>query len=476
MTHKHAWEAETLNPWCTFFGDRLGYEDLGLPPLHRAYLDISHESFEEVLAFLPRSAINQVDRNGRTLLCWAARTGDYETISKLIRCGADPNHVDNSGFSPLHRSLQPPTSIISATMLLDAKAQINARSSSGQTALSIAAGQKDGNSGMIILLMFGADPRCEDSKGRTPMFQAAKNNKPKNISYLVKAGANIGHVSVLGQTVIDEAVRKNSHDALRLLVPHTMPGNHAMIPMRKDTLYSAAIWGDIETLEILARGSWANFDVNHVDDDGLSAINHAVFRRDSNKEWSRRYHRPPGNVALRWKWFAAFGKLIESIAKTQEQSFDKASEDEERWENAKGRFEGNSLPEILHISQQSQVILRNYDSPTLLDCISIFSSFFRGVSEAFSAKRIVAMVSAKVLHRLRQVLPYVLHKCCWGPPFWLLAMMAVKELSKELMRIIQALELSDPPLAKGKIRVRWRCMVRGRVLSKSTEYGTDTML
>lgn len=380
MTHKHAWELETLTSWCTLFGEERDYEELGFPRLHRAYFSKSDETFEEVLPILTSYDIDQVDRNGRTLLCWAAKTGDYETVSKLLSCGANPNHVDSSGFYPLHRSLQPPTSIISATVLLGANAHINARSGSGHTALSIAAGQKDGNSGMIILLMFGADPESEDLEGRTPMFQAAENNKPKNISYLIKAGANIGHVSVLGQTVIDEAVRKNSHDALRFLVPHTFPGKHAMISMRKDTLYSAAIWGDIETLEILARGFWANFDVSSVDVDGHSVIGYAQFRRDSNKEWSEQYCRPPETVTLRWKWFTVFEKLVEAIAKMREQAFDdhNGSEDEECWEDAKERLEGNSLPEALHISQQSQAILRNCHRRTSLHCSNIFSKLSGG--------------------------------------------------------------------------------------------------
>ena len=474
MTHKHAWEVETLTSWCTLFPEELDHEELGLPRLHRAYFGKSDETFEEVLSVLPRYDIDQVDRNGRTLLCWAAKAGDYETISKLLSYGANPNHIDNSGFNPLHRSLQPPTSIISATVLLGANAHINARSGSGHTALSIAACQKDGNSGMIILLMFGADPESEDSEGRTPMFQAAENDKPKNISYLIKAGANIGHVSVLGRTVIDEAVRKNSHDALRFLVRHTFPGKHAAIPMRKNTLYSAAIWGDIETQEILARGSWANFDVNSVDDQGFSAVNHAFFRRDSNSEWSKQYCRPPENTELRWKWFTAFEKLIESIAERQQRSFDEPSDDEERWGDAKERVEWIHLPDGLRISQQSQATFTDRHCPTYRNCSNIFIKLLRGVSEAFSAKRIEQILSAMVSHRPGQVLPYVLRRSSWA--FWLSAVMAVKGLSKGLTQIIQALELSDPPLAKGKIRLRWRCMVRGRVSSKSTIYETDTTL
>ena len=474
MTHKHAWEVETLASWCDLFGEERDYEEPGLPRLHRAYFGNSDETFEEVLSVLSSYDIDQVDRNGRTLLCWAAKTGDYETVSKLLSYGANPNHVENSGFNPLHRSLQPPTSIISATVLLGANAYINARSGCGHTALSIAAGQKDGNSGMIILLMFGADPESEDSEGRTPMFQAAENNKPKNISYLIKAGANIGHVSMLGQTVIDEAVRKNSHDALKFLVPHTFPGKHAMIPMRKDTLTSAAIWGDTETLDILAHGFWANFDINGVDDQGLSARGHASFRRYLNNDWSKRYCRPPENVNLRSKWFTVFERLIETIAKRQQRSVDEPSEYEERWEDAEERVEGNPLPKDIRSSQQSQAISLVRHCPTYRNRSSTFINLLRGVSKAFSAKRIDEILSATVFNRPGQVLPYVLRRSSWA--LWLSAVMAAKRLSAGLTRVIQALELSDPPLAEGKVRLRWRCIVRGRVPSKSTEHETDTNL
>ena len=430
--------------------------ELGLPRLHRAYFGFSCETFEEVLSVLPPSYIDQVDRNGRTLLCWAAKIGDYETVSKLLSYGADPNHLDNWGFNPLHRSLQPPTSIISATVLLGAKADINERSGSGHTALSIAAGQKDGNSGMIILLMFGANPESEDSKGRTPMFQAAENDKPKNILYLAKAGANIGHVSMLGLTVIDEAVRKNSHEALRFLVPLTLSGEHGMIPMGKDTLYYAAVWGDAETLEVLTHGFWAGLDVNSVNVDGRSAISYAQFRRDSNTEWSKRYHRPPEHVTQRLRWFVAFEKLIETIAKRQEQSIDEANEYEEHCEDARFRVEEISPTKALRLRQQH---LRQ-----LLDRSSSFTELLIRVREAFSAKRIGASLSAMITS-------YFLGDQLSG----LLAMMAVKGLSKGLTRIMQGLELCDPPLAKGKIRVRWRCIVRGRVPLKSIEYETDTL-
>ena len=539
MTHKHAWEAETLSSWCTLFNDGAIFDQLGLPRLQRAYFGISHETFEEALPSSPRSEVDQVDSHGRTLLCWAAKMGDYETVRELLCCGADPNHVEESGFSPLHRSLQPPTSIISATWLLVSKADINARSGDGHTALSIAAGQKDGNSAMTILLMSGANSESEDPKGRTPIFQAAGNNKPKNILYLVKAGANIGHVSALGLTVIDEAIRKNSHDALRFLVPHTLPGKHGMIPMSEDTLYYAAAWGDIETLEILAHGFWAGINV-HSEVHDHAAMRHAKFRRDSNKEWSEQYRRPSEPVILRWKWFTAFERLIEIIVERQKQSVDEASnkcrrtkesasfevagdehdktEDEEGWEDAKERVEENPLPEAPHVSRQSQAIFRNcgiasnysivrnyaifrnygiprnysistnfaiprkygiprnYGSWTPLNCSSTCSKLLEGVSAAFSANKISEHLCAMVSGRFEQLLPYVLRKSSWCPAFRLSAAIAVKELSKGLTRIIQTLEFSDPPLAEGKIRVRWQCAVRCRGSLESAEQETDTMI
>ena len=493
--------------WCALFNQEATYDELGLPRLHRAYFGISHEFFEEVLSVQSLDNIDQVDRNGRTLLCWVAKIGDYETVSKLLRCGANPNCVDYWGFSPLHRSLQPTTSIISATVLLAANADINARSGKGHSALSIAAGQKDGNSGMTILLMFGADPECEDSKGRTPIFQAARNNKVKNIVYLVKAGANIGHVSAIGLTVIDEAIRTNSHEALKFLVPYTFPGKHGMIPIGEDTLYYAAVWGDIETLEILAHGFWACIDVDSVIH-GHAAIGHAWFRNNANKEWSEQHRRPPEPVTLRGEWFIAFGRFLNTIVERQRQSIDEASdngEDEELWEDARERMEEKLLPEAPHVSQQSQAmdrncdiprksgtfrnniiftnysiprghaisqdsrnyavprnygISRNYGSWRPFNCFSTCSKLSGRVSMAFTANKIEGSLFAVASSRFDQLFPYVPRKFSGSSAFRLSAASAVKEFRKGLTRIIRTLIFSDPPLVDGKQRVRWQCAVR----------------
>lgn len=81
-----------------------------------------------------------------------------------------------------------------------------------------------------------------------------------------------------------------------------------------------------------------------------------------------------------------------------------------------------------------------------------------------------------VFSRLEQLLLCVLPRSPWRLAFPLSAATAVKIISERLMRIIQTLEFSDPPLSEGKIRVRWRCDVRGRVPSKTTEHETNTIL
>ena len=92
------------------------------------------------------------------------------------------------------------------------------------------------------------------------------------------------------------------------------------------------------------------------------------------------------------------------------------------------------------------------------------------------AHKIEEDLSAIVFSRLEQLLPCVLSGPPWGLAFPLSAVTAVKIISERLTRIIQTLEFSDPPLAEGKIRVRWQCDVRDRVSSKPTGNEADTKL
>jgi ankyrin repeat protein len=50
--------------------------------------------------------VEAIDPGGQSALDWACRTGGTETIADLIIAGADVNHTDRFGMSPVHWAAQ----------------------------------------------------------------------------------------------------------------------------------------------------------------------------------------------------------------------------------------------------------------------------------------------------------------------------------------------------------------------------------
>lgn len=165
----------------TYLWDESRLEIFGFRDLHKAYLDLSGRTFDEVLARTPRSVINQVDANGRTVLSWASERGDHYTVARLLPLGADPDVPDCEGKSPLHRSLHA-RSVNCMRLLLDAKADIEAKDHLSWTPLMLSAWKRD-SCFMKLLLFHGANVHASDQNGSTPLHLAVKNGRVENVGY-----------------------------------------------------------------------------------------------------------------------------------------------------------------------------------------------------------------------------------------------------------------------------------------------------
>ena len=90
----------------------------------RAFLNLSGRGFHDVLASTQRAAIDDTDCTGMTTPAWAARRGDEDAVKALLACGADPNHRDRIGMTPLHMSMYAKAPECSR-LLLNAKADVD---------------------------------------------------------------------------------------------------------------------------------------------------------------------------------------------------------------------------------------------------------------------------------------------------------------------------------------------------------------
>jgi hypothetical protein len=131
----------------------------GLPALSMA---LQHENFKvaETLLRAPGLQVDTPNAHGETALMLAALRGQVEWTQRLVRLGAQ---VQREGWTPLHYAASGPEPRVVA-FLLDAGAQIDARSPSGSTPLMLAARYGDERS-VDVLLQRGADARSKNPAG-----------------------------------------------------------------------------------------------------------------------------------------------------------------------------------------------------------------------------------------------------------------------------------------------------------------------
>ena len=74
--------------------------------------------------------------NGRSLLSWAAQRGNAGVVQALLAGGADPNAVDNMGYTPLMRAIKT-RQVDAVQLLLDSGADPGKGDVQGTSVVSI---------------------------------------------------------------------------------------------------------------------------------------------------------------------------------------------------------------------------------------------------------------------------------------------------------------------------------------------------
>lgn len=129
----------------------------------------------------------------------AAKNGDYETISLLIKDGIDVDVTDWAGWTALNwSSLMLHNANIK--ILLDSGADIEHLGKGGKNSgrpLMMAAKKFDGLETVKLLVTSGAQVNGRDQYGRTPLIMAARYGRLKTVLYLLKNGADPNSTSIL---------------------------------------------------------------------------------------------------------------------------------------------------------------------------------------------------------------------------------------------------------------------------------------
>lgn len=144
------------------------------------------------------------DKEGYSLIHWAAQEGHVDVIKLLVERGANPDLLDDSGHTPLYKAASEGHADI-VEYLLTCKVDIEGRLEeefNHTTPLMIACVC---NKIYIveILIKNGANIEAKDRDGRTPLFYAALRQHREIFDLLVKYGANKNIKDYRGYTISD---------------------------------------------------------------------------------------------------------------------------------------------------------------------------------------------------------------------------------------------------------------------------------
>jgi len=147
---------------------------------------------------------------GRTALHWAAKSGMYQTVEKLVEMGAEVDLAGNKGFTPLTMAC----SEAHNSNLIDYKVydENGKEIKDHPNTKAVKEGYNAYAKIVQLLLDNGAsvDPIVENT-GQNPIFYMAENSDIELLKILIKAGANVNHADKWGLVPLHYACRNGGN-------------------------------------------------------------------------------------------------------------------------------------------------------------------------------------------------------------------------------------------------------------------------
>jgi cytohesin len=274
---------------------------------------------------------NSLSSDGPPLIVSAL--GDAPTLKALLEGGADPNHPDREGMSPLLRAVmqgtQPAVELLLAhkadpnvgrpqdgwtplqeaaqreikgiaQVLLKAGADVNAKGTYGFTPLHMAVSRKQ-REVTELLLANHADPNAKDNEGHTPLHLAVQSGEREMAELLLANKADPNERDKSGRTPLDLAKSMAQQPQpmpgmlpppARPALPMRLPGGTPGYPGQQPSVPTTAPVQEAkpETVADLLRRHGALDDLPHLDQIGVRrgsiVFSQALFTKGS-QDWSQ---------------------------------------------------------------------------------------------------------------------------------------------------------------------------------------------
>ncbi len=166
------------------------------------------------------AAVDRANDEGWTPLMEAAYRGRADVARELLAAGADPEAVEKrNGQTALHVAARGSDPGVVAG-LVDAGANLDARTPAGATALLIALQSRKKEAVQIAgeLVVAGAGKDLADGAGRTPLMAAAETGDRTRLSFMLGVGADADRQDGEGNSVLSIVARQGRDDLLELLL------------------------------------------------------------------------------------------------------------------------------------------------------------------------------------------------------------------------------------------------------------------
>ena len=156
----------------------------------------------------------------------AAWRDSEDAVEMLLRLEADPNTSDSDGDTPLTIACGR-GNIRIATLLLQARANINQLDNNGYTVLMDACLSETPLNDLVRLLIeYGADINIKDTKQqRTALMAAAQHGHTSIVQYLLEQGAPVNTQDVKGVTSLMMASQNGHPETVRVLLDYGADAN-----------------------------------------------------------------------------------------------------------------------------------------------------------------------------------------------------------------------------------------------------------
>ncbi|KAI9699636.1 MAG: hypothetical protein M1836_002670 [Candelina mexicana] len=292
--------------------------------LHRMVLGIDQGDLEYQLR-LSTSCIDRLDSSGRAALSWAAARGDLDCVQILLANGADSSIcATTDGKGPLHYACRTGDGVALIKALLDAGGIADVKEFCGDTPLHYACSNGDIQS-VGLLLDLGVDINPANSFGSTPLSYAVEDDHVDVVQHLLERGADIDRQGNDGWTGLHTSVERNHHRSLQTLLRYS-PNYSLRTSAGYTVLHIAAIWGDIQTLEILTEARMKGLPLDAKDTD----------YGDTAEEWALKNRSDESQ-----EWREAFRALIDSIVNDDGSMDDRSSTDGDGSHESDSESEGS---------------------------------------------------------------------------------------------------------------------------------------